>query len=268
MEDEIAAKNIKKGDIFFVKIDKKYFFMQVIKITKDLNPKNGINYKYGYFIIVFEKTFKELPNGIDQLELTKIYQPKHILKNTLLYASIWNKYPSISFDESLKHYEYKDKYKLTLFGNNSISENFEPNISYQFSMPAQCLHNIDNIQISHSPISIQLLLWIITEDQKKALERVDKTILLYFKEWIDYVYIDHIVKIEKIIMKLDNLLDIKYFEKELRKTVIAINKLDDKYNFITTIESEQIFEKLISISSKTKVKKVEIIKIIEENRNW
>jgi hypothetical protein len=54
----------------------------------------------------------------------------------------------------------------------------------------------------------------------------------------------------------------------LKKCVLGINKLNEQYNFIMTIEAEDIYKKLIKISKKQGLTEEETEKIIEENRDW
>ncbi|MFH6993733.1 hypothetical protein [Flavobacterium sp. FlaQc-48] len=268
MKNDIAAENINKGDVFFVLINKKYFFMQIIHIAENVPPPYDIEYKFGYFIVVFDKTFTVLPNSIEELDLQKVYLPKYIWKKTTLYASIWNKEPNIQFDKNLMHYDYKDKFKLTFFANTEVSEEFIPKLAYQFSMPAESIDNSDGIQISHTPLSIQTIIWALLEDEKKKSQKRKWITPIYFQEWIEYADADCILKTEKALTNFDTITEEKRVKKELKKAITSINKIEEKFNFITTIEAENIYDKLVEIAIRKGLSENEAIEIIETEREW
>lgn len=56
----------------------------------------------------------------------------------------------------------------------------------------------------------------------------------------------------------------KYF----KKSVIKINKLDEKYNFITTIEAEGLFDKYTAVIEKLDISEADALQIIEKYREW
>ena len=58
--DDIALTDIKKGNIYYVEINKTFYFLQIIHIEETNDSKN----KFGYFLVVFDKTFKTLPTSI------------------------------------------------------------------------------------------------------------------------------------------------------------------------------------------------------------
>jgi hypothetical protein len=273
MSNEIAAVNVKEGDVFSVLVNEKYFFMQVINLEKKVIDPSGRSEKIGnnFYVIVFQKIFKTLPKSIDELDLKNIYQPKYIWKNTLFYAKIWSEDQNIKFDNQLMYYDYKDKYKLTFFANTKISTEFNPRISSQFPLQTPAAHSsvdYDDLDISPQPLAIQVLIWAIEQEEKGKTKKIKSVIPLYFPAWLGYVEPDCILKIEKIIFSFINADASKNSQKELKKAVLAINKLDEKYNCIYTIEAEQIHEKLNEIATSKNIKSVEANQIIDLNREW
>jgi hypothetical protein len=278
MHNEIAAKNPQKGDIFYVQVNKKYFFMQVIHLAENLPaPYNSPNFKHGIFVLFFQKTFNQLPTTIADLDLQTIYQPKFIWKKTLFYFSLWGTEPHIKFDASLMRYDYKDKYALTFFGNAAVSNVLNPSIIEQFGMPAIGVDNENGIQISHSPQSIQGIIWAIEEDEKGKTKTKNSITPRYFTEWLENVEPDCIIKTEKILHDFElqevelKELELKVTaqaEKALKKAVLALNKLEEKMGFIYTIEAENLHEKLIELSIKKGIAEQIAQTIIDENRDW
>lgn len=268
MKNDIAAENIKKGDIFSIFITNKYFFFQVIHIEENLPPLYNIDYKFGYFIVVFDKTFKVLPNSVEELDLCTIYQPKYILKKTILFVSIWNKEPYIQFNKNLMNYDYKDKFKLNFFANTKVCQDFNPKLAEPFIFAGEHTENSNGIQISHSSLSIQMVIWAILEDEKKKSQKRKLITPVYFKEWVEYVDADCILKTEKALTNFDKITEEKLVKKELKKAIVSVNKIEEKFNFITTIEAEDIYEKLIEISISKGISESEAIEIIETGREW
>jgi hypothetical protein len=268
MQSEIAAKNPQKGDIFYVVVNKKYFFMQVIHLADNLPaPYDAPNFKHGIFVLVFQKTFNQLPKSIADLDLQNIYQPKFIWKKTLFYFSLWGADPHIKFDPSLMRYDYKEKYTLTFFANSVVSNALTPSIDTCFGMPAIGVENENDVQISHSPMSIQGIIWAIEEDEKGKTKKRNSISPRYFSEWLEYVEPDCIIKAEKILQDFE-LQNKTQTEKSLKKAVLALNKLEEKFNFINTIEAEHLHEKLMEIAIKKELSDQRARTIIEANRDW
>ena len=261
--NDIALTDIKTGNIFYVEINKTFYFLQIIHIEQTNDTKN----KFGYFLVVFDKTFKTLPTSIADLNLKKIYQPKYLWKKTTLFAGIWNNEPNIKFRKDLMYYELKDKYRLTYFDNTTVCPNFEPQISYEFEPQNQYQSNEDGIQITYQHLALQVIFWGLELEEKGKTKKKLSVQPEYFKEWIDYVDPEKIVKTEKIITKLKNNTDNKTALKELKKSIIAINKLDEKETFIYTIEAENLVDKLTEIGLSKGLDNEEIAKQIE-NRTW
>jgi hypothetical protein len=273
MQNEIAAKNPKIGDIFYVIVNKKYFFMQVINLTENLpDPYNARTLKYAIFVVVFQKTFNQLPESIADLDLQNIYQPKFIWKKTLFYFSLWGSEPHIKFDPALMNYDYKDKYSLTFFANAKVSNALNPSIDGQFGMPAISTDNENGIQISHSPMGLQVIIWAIEQDEKGKTKKKNSITPRYFCEWLEYVEPDCIIKTEKILAAFEDAIDdeTKSAEpaKALKKAVLALNKLEEKLGFIYTIEAENLHEKLIELATKKGLSQQQAAEMIDENRDW
>ena len=57
-------------------------------------------------------------------------------------------------------------------------------------------------------------------------------------------------------------------ENQLRICIQKINVLDEKHNFITTIERENLYEKLIELSNKYGISEEIAIELIEKYRDW
>ncbi|MGB4812094.1 MAG: hypothetical protein WBP13_06390 [Methylophilaceae bacterium] len=267
-DNKIAAENIQLGDIFYIQVSQRYYFLQVIHVTENATELYGQSFNFGYFLMVLNKTFLELPSAIDELDLIHIYQPKFIWKKTLFYFGLWDKEPRICFDETLMHFDYKDKYPLIKFGNTPVSPDLSPAISRQFSLPLNVVYNEDDVQISASPASIQLIIWAIEEEEKGKLKKRVAINPHYFKEWLDYVEPSCIVKIEKIITQFDMSNIEEDIQKALKKAVMDINKLDDKFSFIGTIEAEAIVEVLTEIAEKRGQTDQQAILTIDQHRNW
>lgn len=261
---DIVATDLKTGDIFYVKINNTYYFLQIIHIEQTNDSKN----KFGYFLVVFDKTFTHLPKSTAELDLQKIYQPKYLWKKTTLYAGIWNSEPNIKFRKDLMYYDLKDKYQLTYFGNTRICEQFNPEIIYDFSVQNQCKSNENGITITYHHLALQVIFWGLEQEEKGKTKKKLSVKPVYFKEWLEYVDPEQIIKTEKIIAKFENIADKKILLKELKKSVLSINKLDDKDTFITTTEAEDIVDKLTKIALSKGLDKANIEQQIETNREW
>ena len=261
-----TLRNIKEGDIFYTQFNKKYYFMQVIHITDDLPPPYDVDYRYGYFIVVFEKPYKELPEIIEELDLINIYKVKDKPKKTLLFISCWGKLPEIGLREWEEGYKKYSKYEIKYFGNSKVSEKLNPAISIQTKLPANYTENDDGIVISPTPAGIGYMFYIFEQDEKYKNKKIEKINPKYFKEWLDTVDLEIIIKIEKIVQKYENANE--NISKELKKCVNAINKLDENNNFIGTIEMEDIYNILEKISKKHGINDSDFEKVVEENREW
>ena len=262
--NDVALKDIKTGNIYYVEINKTFYFLQVIHIVQTDDNKN----KFGYFLVVFDKTFRTLPTSIVDVDLKKIYQPKYLWKKTTLFAGIWNDEPNIKFRKDLMYYDLKDKYKIVFFGNSDVNETFDPKIiMYNSSSGNYVRFNDDGIEVTHQSLALQVILWGLEQEEKGKTKKKISIRPKYFKEWLEYVDPDKIVKTEKIVAKFECSSDSKTFLKELKKSVLSINKLDEKETFITTIEAENLVDKLTEIGLSKGLNNEEIAKQID-NRAW
>jgi hypothetical protein len=183
-DSAIAAENIKLGDIYTVNVNQRYYFLQIVHIQENSPAPFGVNHEHGfnYFVVVLNDTFLTLPAEIGLLDLTRIYQPKYIWKNKPFYFSLWNKQPVIGFDPALMHYNFKDQYALIKFTNTHIAQTFQPAITLQttaLSLSFEALQALDNESIkneikpafSAEPISIQMIIWAIEQEEKANLKK-------------------------------------------------------------------------------------------------
>lgn len=79
---------------------------------------------------------------------------------------------------------------------------------------------------------------------------------------------DVLIKLEKIFQQLEHCEGLDKWLLLLKKFVIKINKLDEKYNVITTIEAEGLFDKYEAIIEKLAIPKADALQIIEKYREW
>ncbi|MET3028020.1 hypothetical protein ABXT06_15175 [Flavobacterium sp. UW10123] len=264
-----TLKNPKIGDLFYTQIGKKFFFMQIIHITTNLpEPYDESQFKYGYFIVVFEKSFFKLPKSIEELDLNKIYNVKYKPKDTILYVSHWNEFPEIKIKNGRIDAEKYKKYELLYFGNTNVTSKFEPEIIRDFTMPAQCKYDDNGTQISHSPDDLNWIYSILIQDEEKQHEKKKKIATKHFHEWIEFVEADAIIKTEKILCTFELECKTKNICTSLKKSIVAINRLNEKLNFITTIEAENLFDKLLSLSKELGLDDFKANEIIENNRDW
>jgi hypothetical protein len=259
-----TLKEPRKGDVFYTQFNKRYYFMQIIHITKDLPPPYDVDYKYGYFIIMFQKAYKKLPKSIDELDLINIYKIKYKPKNTILFISHWAELPEIKMDTETENYKKHSKYEIKYFGNTAVSKEFNPKIYEEYILPAHTTKNNEDILISHKPVDISWLFYILEQDNEYKNKKIEKVNSKYFKGWLETIESEILIKMETIIKKYENANE--NIPKELKKCINAINKLDERYHFIMTMEAEDIYNVLIKISKKHKFNDFE--KIMEENREW
>jgi hypothetical protein len=264
-----TIKQIKKGDIFYSEIGKRFYFIQIIHIATGLpEPYDNGEYNNGYFFVVFEQSFTTLPKSIEELDLNTIYRIKYKPTKSILYISHWSEAPEIKVKMGRANCEIHAKHKLVYFGNTKISNAFEPKIVQNFTMPAKFETNERGIQISHSPDDINWFYSRILQDQEKQLEKKKNIQPKYFKNWLEFVDTEAIIKSEKIIATFELEAETRDLKKALKKCVSAFNKLNDKLNYIMTIEAESLLNKLIELSVKYGLSENEANEIIENNRDW
>lgn len=139
---------------------------------------------------------------------------------------------------------------------------------YDFVLPAVSTENEDEITVSHQPLSLQMLLWALLEEEKKRNAKRKNVTPLYFNSWKDEVEPDHILKAEKVSSTFQLNTDPKNLDKDLKKAVVALNKLDEKLGFIGTIEAEDLYECLLDIAVKAGLEEEKALEITESTRDW
>ncbi len=256
---------IQEGDIFYFELNKRHYFMQVIHITTGLPaPYDSKQFNYGYFIVVFEKSYRKLPDTVEELNLETIYRVKTKPRKTLLYISNWRETSGIGILPNTINFEKNAGVRIRYFGNKPVAKKFEPELSYQFTLPVRSTTNQDGIEIAPISAGIGYLFDRIRDDQAK---QQTKTIVpKYFNDWSEFVDAKAILKTEASLTKFEKATGNK--EKALRTCVVEINRLEDKLNFITTIEAENLFDLLIELSVKSGLAGEEAVRIIDEVREW
>lgn len=216
--------------------------------------------------MVFEKSYPAIPDNLAGLDLHTVYQIKYKPKKSLLYVTLSYDTPEIQIVWSDGGYKQRNnaKYQLHYIGNTKVADAFKPEILVK---DIHFTKNEDDIIISPTPVNFTYIHDRIEQDIEYRNKKCLKITPRYFTDWLEYVEPEAIVKAEKIIDKLNaNKTDDP--KKLLAKTVIAINKLDEKYHFIDTIERENIFDKLIEIAQKQNITSDVATQIIDENRDW
>lgn len=274
MGSDIAAANISKGDLYYFEMNQKYFFLQVLDIIQKAaktvyQEPTDIGYKYGFVVVVFDKCYKQVPSSVEELDLNNLYVFKHIWKKTTLYTILWGKEPHIKFNPDLYHYNYKDKYKLTFYGNHSVIAAFNPKIAFPLGDPsAQAYDSQGTGMAPHSGLFIQTMLWGLEQEEAKRLAKRKAIQPVYFREWLEYVEPVLISKVEKALLGFANGQVPTSPKKALTKCILTLNKLEDSHSFIYTIEAESLIEKLVALSQARGLTEKEAVDIIEAHRNW
>jgi len=273
----ITIEKINEGDIYYFNLNKRYFVFQVLKIVTDLPAPYDINYKYGYYIAVFKKTFKDIPKS-KNLDLKRVFVDKYYRKNTAGYFSIWNnKEPSIKCKNSnLKKYKLKAKPEFTYLENRPVDDfkKFNPPLLPLFSMGGGEPIYVEDYPngISNYPeviISIDQVLIQILEEEKSRNKKNEKINPIFFPDWLDYIDGTALLKTEKAI----SIFELKEGSKRvkenaLKKCIEKLNMIDEKLSHIGTIEREDIIEKLMEIATLKEITEDVADNIIEENRDW
>jgi hypothetical protein len=162
-------------------------------------------------------------------------------------------------------YENRNNLSLNYWGNEIVKNEYNPKIIID---RVSLTVNDKKILVSPTGAKIGFIFNRILEDIKHKNKKIITIIPKYFPEWLNEIDTDIIIKMEKILMDYENIYDKNNPEKLLKKCILSINKLDEKEHFIGTIESENIFDKIMEINKKYNLGENIIEKIIEENREW
>ena len=239
-----TLKEIKVGDLFYTQFNDLYYFLQIVHTNNDTSPSNGSSPKYGYFIVVFEKAYNELPKSIEDLDLINVYKIN----------------PEI--------FKYEDilEFNIRYFGNTKVLKQFCPsNRLEDFALPTNLTETDEGIKVLNDPDLLEHIFFHLKYENKKRSKKIN---LKYFPEWVEYVDMNKITKIEKIIAAFENNCNKESAKKSLKKCIVGINKLDAKDHFLHTTEREDLYEKLMNISMEMGISEKDAEKIIEDNRDW
>jgi hypothetical protein len=263
----IIPKQYNTGDIFYFQINNKYYFIQIINIIHE--TRLWPDPHYVYFIALFEKYYKTIPNSIENIDLTNIYEIKFKPKKTLLYFFINNRNHEISMNdfEDADYDKYKN-IKVYYYGNLKISSSFNPNIIIPQKMPIDHTENAKGIQVTPLGARFSFLYSRIEQDELFRENKSKKVKTIYFKNWLGDIDPDIIICMESIFVRLYGYIHHDFFMKELKKSIYKINKLDNKYGFITTIEVEDLFDKFSIMLNHDPVIKEKALELIDATRDW
>ncbi|GHS87337.1 hypothetical protein FACS189487_03300 [Campylobacterota bacterium] len=266
-EPKILTDNAKEGDIYYFELKGRYYFLQIVKINTRTKETQLYGQKrvYDYFIVVFEKSYKKISDDIKEMNFVDIYQIKYKPKNTLLYIACEYDEPELKIGWWDIMYKDKDILALNYWGNETPKNEYNPKIIIG---DVSYTENDKNILISSTGSNIGYIFDRILQDIKYKNKKSATITPRYFHKWLDEIDADIIIKMEKILTNYENNFDKENAEKLLKKCILNINKLDEKEHFIGTIESENIFDKIIEINKKYNLDENVIEKIIEENRGW
>jgi len=262
-------KDIKQGDIYYFLINQNYYFMQVIHITAGLaKPYDTPAFNFGLFITVFEKKYKTLPQSVHELDLNKVYRIKTKPKKSLLYICDWLEQLQLKLEPDSDAFKLYSKIKIEYFGNYPVSTQFFPELNLQFTLPIEYKQNADGVCISAVPAKLSYIFDRIHDDENNQVKKRRAITPTYFPYWLDHVDIDIVIKMEKIltVFKLD--CSTKDVNKALKRCIQSINKLDQKSPFISTIEAENICEKLSELGEDYGMTQQDVYALIEKNRDW
>ncbi len=260
---------IKQGDIFYFQISKKYYFMQIINITRNLDaPYNVSAFNFGIFITVFEKAFRTLPTSIDELDLQTVYQIKSKPKNSLLYICDWREHLELKIDANTANFAKNTNIDVQYFANTKITKHFIPELSQQFDLPIISMEDENGVCISALPAKLNYIFDRINDDDAKLSKKRSVVAIQYFAEWLDFVDLDVIIKIEKIFKLFEYELTTKDMRSALKKCVNSVNKLEQKKVFIGTFEVETLMESIFTVAIKHGMDEQNIKEIVEQNRDW
>jgi hypothetical protein len=263
MEPKYLTENAKAGNIYYFLLDKRYYFLKIVKMITD----EGY---FGYFIVVFEKSYSKLPDCEDEMDFTNIYQIKYKPKNSLLYILCEFSTPELKIVRNSMGYKDRDKYELHYWSNDKSSE-YNPQIVFEAkdSFTWEELDEEENgVHLYPEWANIGYIFGRIESDIKNKNKKILNISPKYFPLWMNEVEPDIIIKMEKLFDKYLDECSKNGVEKALKKCVKSINKLDESEHFIYTIEAEDIFDKIFEVTEPFKVDESVITKVIEENRGW
>ncbi|MDR2081119.1 MAG: hypothetical protein LBP54_04450, partial [Campylobacteraceae bacterium] len=222
MENEkpkILTNNAKEGDVYYFKINERYYFLQIIKIcTKTIATKlNGQRTEYCYFIIVFEKSYKIIPENIEEMDFLNIYQVKHKPKNTLLYITCeYYDTPELKILQWDGMYKDRNIFSLNYWGNEIIKKEYNPKIILD---SVSWTVNDKKILISPTGANIGYIFNVISNDEKYKNKKSVTIIPKYFHEWSNEIETDIIMKMEEILTDYENSCDKNDVENSLGKCI-------------------------------------------------
>jgi len=262
-------KDLKRGDIYYFQINQNYYFMQMIHITAGLpEPYDAPVFNFGLFITVFEKKYKTLPKSVHELDLNSVYRIKTKPKKSLLYICDWLEHLQMKLEPDSDAYKLYSKIQIEYFGNYPVATQFFPELALQFTLPIEYKQNTDGVCISAVPAKLSYIFDRIYDDENDQIKKRKTITPTYFPQWLDHVDIDIVIKMEKIltIFEVDSLK--KDVNKALKRCIQAINKLEQKTPFISTIEAENICGKLTDLSEDYGMSQQDVYALIEKNRDW
>jgi hypothetical protein len=265
-EPKYLTNSAKEGDIYYFIVEKKYYFLKIIKIdTRTVETKlNGKEKLFCYYIIVFEKSYSKLPTNRNEMDFVNVYRIKYKPKNTLLYITCEYNTMELKIDKEDALYKTKELFNLHYWLNEGDRNEYIPKIIIK---RVSWTENENKILVSPTGAKIGYILDRIIDDIKYKNKKILKVSPKYFSRWINEIDTDIIIKVEKILNKYLEEYNKISVEKSLKKCIKDINKLDKIEHFIGTIEAENIFDTIMEISKGNYDKNI-IEKIINENREW
>lgn len=262
-------KEIKQGDIFYFKLNEKYYFFQIMHISKDLPPPYNVPvFNFGIFITVFEKAFRTLPISIHELDLQTVYKIKSKPKNSLLYICDWREHLELKIDANTANFAQNTSIDIQYFANTKITKYFNPQLSQQFDLPIISMEDENGVCISALPAKLNYIFDRIRDDNIKLSKKRGAISTQYFTAWLAFVDPDVIIKAEKIFKQFEAELITNDMRKALKKCVNSINKLEQKKPFIGTLEVEELRESIFIVATKYGMNEQDINEIVEQNRDW
>ena len=261
--NEIAIKDFKIGDVYYVEMNKTFYFFQIAKI---LLPTVESDNKYAIFMVALKQTFKRIPNSLEELNLSEVYIFKYIWKNYSFFCQFLEDDVHLKFDKRLMYYDLKDKYKLQFFGNATVPEKYEPELIFPPTRNFYGKSTDDCIWITPcGASSVNVFFWVLNQEDTKKNKKQKPYDALYFEYWKEFVENNHIKKIEGFLYKWQQ--SDKNTEAEMKKCLKSINDYEAKNGVIYTTEAEDLYQKMIDIAKEKEISEDKAINILE-NRMW